>query len=117
MSAALSCHSIHAFKDQAHLLKASQPTLCYGCHTDVKPDFSKPFHHKVEEGLMSCSDCHNPHGTFQKKGLKSSAFQGCGLREVPYRDSRTVRVRASAGQDGRLHLMPLPARLARMRGC
>ncbi len=69
------CHSVHAFKEEAHLLKASQPALCYGCHTDVKPDFAKPFHHKVDEGLMNCSDCHNPHGTFQKKGLKSSTFQ------------------------------------------
>ena len=41
----------------------------------MKPDFSKPFHHKVDEGLMNCSDCHNPHGTFLKKGLKSSTFQ------------------------------------------
>ncbi len=66
------CHSVHNFKEEAHLLKASQPTLCYGCHTDVKPDFAKPFHHKVDEGLMNCSDCHNPHGTFQKKGLKTA---------------------------------------------
>ncbi len=68
----LNCHSIHKFEDSAHLLKASQPKLCYGCHTDIKPDFSQPFHHKVDEGLMSCSDCHNPHGTFQKKGLKTA---------------------------------------------
>ena len=60
----LNCHGVHTFKEESHLLKASQPTLCYGCHTDVKPDFAKPFHHKVDEGLMTCSDCHNPHGTF-----------------------------------------------------
>lgn len=68
----LGCHSVHKFAE-AKLLKVSQPSLCYGCHTDIKPDFSKPFHHKVNEGLMGCSDCHNPHGTFEKKGLQTAA--------------------------------------------
>ena len=67
-----SCHSIHAFKDEEHLLKISQPKLCYTCHTDIKPAFAQPFHHKVDEGLVSCSDCHNPHGTFKQKQLRSS---------------------------------------------
>ena len=26
-------------------------------------DFAKPYHHRVNEGLVQCSDCHNPHGT------------------------------------------------------
>jgi DmsE family decaheme c-type cytochrome len=73
------CHSVHAGADDVqareHLLKAAQPTLCYQCHTDIKPQFAMPFHHKVEEGLMQCSDCHDPHGTFEKKGLKSASQQ------------------------------------------
>ena len=61
----LSCHSVHKSKTEEHLLSQAQPTLCYSCHTDIKPAFSQPFHHKVDEGMMTCSDCHNPHGTFQ----------------------------------------------------
>jgi DmsE family decaheme c-type cytochrome len=67
-----SCHSVHAAEGEASLLKVSQPKLCYTCHTDVKPAFSQPFHHKVDEGLINCSDCHDPHGTFKDKGLHSS---------------------------------------------
>jgi DmsE family decaheme c-type cytochrome len=67
------CHSIHKSEAPLHLLKVSQPNLCYTCHSDVKPDFSKPFHHKVEEGVMGCNDCHDPHGSFQKKGLKTAS--------------------------------------------
>jgi DmsE family decaheme c-type cytochrome len=70
-----SCHSVHSFKSEESLLKVSQPTLCYTCHTDVKPAFAQPFHHRVDEGLMKCSDCHDPHGTFQDKQLKSTADQ------------------------------------------
>jgi DmsE family decaheme c-type cytochrome len=70
----LGCHDIHGSKEE-DLLKAPQPTLCYQCHTDVKPQFSMPFHHKVNEGLVQCSDCHDPHGTFEKKALRSAAQQ------------------------------------------
>jgi DmsE family decaheme c-type cytochrome len=70
-----SCHSIHSFETEASLLKVSQPKLCYTCHTDVKPAFAQPFHHRVDEGLMTCSDCHDPHGTFEDKHLKSTADQ------------------------------------------
>jgi DmsE family decaheme c-type cytochrome len=73
------CHSIHAGSEEPqareHLLKVAQPSLCYQCHTDIKPQFGMPFHHKVDEGLMTCSDCHDPHGTFEKKNLKSSTQQ------------------------------------------
>jgi len=69
----INCHSIHKSEDQALLLKQPQPTLCYTCHKDVKPAFSKPFHHKVNEGLMQCTDCHDPHGTFQKSMTHSAA--------------------------------------------
>jgi len=69
----IGCHSIHVGEDKERLLKVSQPNLCFQCHTDVKPQFNMPFHHKVEEGLVKCSDCHDPHGTFNKKNLRSSS--------------------------------------------
>jgi DmsE family decaheme c-type cytochrome len=56
-------------------LKVAQPQLCFSCHLDVKPDFSKPFHHKVNEGLVSCSNCHNPHGGFLTHQLRATAAQ------------------------------------------
>jgi DmsE family decaheme c-type cytochrome len=45
------------------LLVNKQPQLCYGCHTQTKADFAKPYRHRVNEGLIQCSDCHNTHGT------------------------------------------------------
>jgi predicted CXXCH cytochrome family protein len=50
-----------------HMLRGSEPQLCISCHGEVKPDFNKSFHHKVLEGMMKCSDCHNPHGGFELK--------------------------------------------------
>jgi DmsE family decaheme c-type cytochrome len=65
------CHSVHASTDREQLLKAAQPMLCFQCHTDEKPQFDMPTHHKVNEGLIKCSDCHDVHGTFEKSNLRS----------------------------------------------
>lgn len=59
----LDCHSPHHAQQKEFLLVRKQPDLCYGCHTTEKADFAKPFHHRVNEGLVQCNDCHNPHGT------------------------------------------------------
>ena len=71
----VSCHSVHSSETEAALLKASQPKLCYQCHTDVKPAFALPFHHRVDEGLIKCTDCHDPHGTFNDRQLMTTADQ------------------------------------------
>ena len=70
-----SCHSIHAAKERADLLLAGSPQLCYQCHTEVKAEFGRPFRHRVNEGLVGCSDCHNEHGGFQPHQLRASAEQ------------------------------------------
>ena len=69
-----SCHSVHNSQSEgASLLKVAQTRLCFQCHTDVKPAFSQPFHHRVEEGLVKCSDCHDVHGGFEAKNLRATA--------------------------------------------
>lgn len=66
------CHSSHEPKRTEFLLKDSEPNMCYQCHADQKASFAKPFHHKVPEGGMKCSDCHNQHGGFMGKSLRNS---------------------------------------------
>lgn len=52
------------------MLKQNETQLCIGCHSETKAQFAKPFHHKVLEGTMKCSDCHNAHGGFETKQTK-----------------------------------------------
>lgn len=52
------------------MLKQGEPQLCLGCHAETKAQFAKPFHHKVLEGTMKCTDCHNAHGGFETKQTK-----------------------------------------------
>ncbi|HEX2327271.1 MAG TPA: DmsE family decaheme c-type cytochrome [Candidatus Angelobacter sp.] len=69
------CHSVHHPQEVRQLLTKAQPQLCYSCHLEVKPEFSRPFHHKVNEGLLVCSNCHNPHGGFLTHQLRATAAQ------------------------------------------
>ncbi len=71
----VSCHSPHHAKEKQGLLTLKQPELCYSCHTETKQDFSRPFRHRVDQGLVQCSDCHNPHGGFLTKQLRATAAQ------------------------------------------
>ncbi|MFM9904314.1 MAG: DmsE family decaheme c-type cytochrome [Pyrinomonadaceae bacterium] len=52
------------------MLKSNEQQLCITCHSEVKSHFNKPFRHKVMEGVMKCSDCHNAHGGFESKQAK-----------------------------------------------
>ena len=58
------CHSIHKSPVPKFLLAKRQTDLCYGCHADTRAQFSMPFKHRVNEGVVNCTDCHNPHGAF-----------------------------------------------------
>jgi DmsE family decaheme c-type cytochrome len=68
------CHSVHHSRRE-FLLVAKQPGLCFSCHAEQKSDFQKPFHHRVEEGLIKCSDCHNAHGTDLERQLRATPDQ------------------------------------------
>jgi DmsE family decaheme c-type cytochrome len=70
-----SCHSQHHAETHQFLLKKSQPELCYTCHLQQKAQFDMPFHHRVNEGLIKCSDCHNVHGTVGPKQVRTSSTQ------------------------------------------
>jgi len=73
----IACHSPHhAAPGQGEfMLTKAQPELCYSCHLNKKPEFDMPFHHRVNEHLVLCTDCHNPHGTVEAKQVRTSAAQ------------------------------------------
>jgi DmsE family decaheme c-type cytochrome len=59
----IACHSQHHATTKEYLLVKAQPELCYSCHLQQKSQFNMPFRHRVNEGLIRCTDCHNQHGT------------------------------------------------------
>lgn len=64
------CHSVHNPKsEKAQLKTAKIEQTCESCHLQIKAQIQKTSHHPVREGLMTCADCHNPHGTSTPKML------------------------------------------------
>jgi len=61
------------------LLVKPELQLCITCHNETRAQFLKPFHHRVLEGVMKCSDCHNQHGGFEPKQVRlaAGADQAC----------------------------------------
>jgi len=57
------CHSIHKAATPKFLLAKVQKDLCYTCHASERAQFEMPSKHRVNEGVVQCSDCHNPHGS------------------------------------------------------
>jgi len=68
----LDCHNPHRPKEARALLVQAQPELCYGCHAETRAEFARPYRHRVNEGLLKCSDCHDVHGTATLRQVRST---------------------------------------------
>lgn len=63
------CHSMHMGRVGENLLKGKGPEACFGCHRNIKAQTNKQSHHPIREGKVKCTDCHNPHGSFDIKAM------------------------------------------------
>jgi len=53
-------------------LKKQQPELCLGCHQMRRAQLQRSSHMPYREGKVTCTSCHNPHGTPNPKQLTHS---------------------------------------------
>jgi DmsE family decaheme c-type cytochrome len=59
-----SCHSVHNSGDAATPLpRTSSNQLCANCHPTERAETLRPFAHRIDDNLMQCTDCHQPHGS------------------------------------------------------
>jgi DmsE family decaheme c-type cytochrome len=72
-----SCHQIHNAKDKAKD-KTAQAEVCFSCHKEQRVQYNRPSRHPIPEGKVTCSDCHNPHGSSGPKMMvRDSVVETC----------------------------------------
>jgi DmsE family decaheme c-type cytochrome len=65
------CHSVHSpVAEKAQLKAADEFALCGTCHKVQVQKTQRTSHMPLREGKMTCSSCHNPHGSTNVKLLK-----------------------------------------------
>lgn len=79
--ACTSCHRVHQPGAES-LVARKAGTInqqCAQCHLDTWAAFQRPHAHKLPQSAMSCTDCHNPHGSVLLKQVRtfSSNEPGC----------------------------------------
>ena len=65
------CHSVHSAKGEPQLVARNQMTLCATCHRNVTNKQHRFNHMPVREGALTCSSCHNVHGSTNVKLLRA----------------------------------------------
>jgi DmsE family decaheme c-type cytochrome len=69
--ACTSCHKImEAVPARAQLAKATEIETCGTCHLQKRAQQMRSSHMPLREGKMTCTSCHNPHGTATPALLK-----------------------------------------------
>lgn len=69
------CHKVHQKKTLAHKIDGTKS--CYGCHEDVFAQFKLNERHRLQEGILQCTTCHNPHEPALRERLAGFKHEAC----------------------------------------
>ena len=71
------CHIIHQERAKPALLKTSAANNCLTCHQDVFAQFQLNERHRLQEGILSCATCHDPHEPSSMGRLGGFKHESC----------------------------------------
>jgi DmsE family decaheme c-type cytochrome len=69
------CHTVMKEVSRKHNLKtAFEADTCFQCHKDRRAQMARSSHMPLREGKMTCTDCHQPHGTATEGLLREASI-------------------------------------------
>jgi DmsE family decaheme c-type cytochrome len=72
--ACTNCHSVMKNVSRKHNLKtAVAAETCFQCHKLQQAQIQYSSHMPIREGKITCTDCHNPHGSITEKLLRQAS--------------------------------------------
>jgi DmsE family decaheme c-type cytochrome len=75
-SRGLACTNCHVVMDKIspkfNLAQSTAMDTCFQCHKDRRAQLYRSSHMPLREGKVTCTDCHNPHGSTYDKLLKTA---------------------------------------------
>jgi DmsE family decaheme c-type cytochrome len=73
--ACTNCHQIMEKVSVKHqLIKSTELETCFQCHKDRRAQMFRASVHPLASGNMTCSSCHNPHGSATDKLLREASI-------------------------------------------
>jgi DmsE family decaheme c-type cytochrome len=70
-----SCHKVMGNgSGKGQFVKGTEMETCAQCHLQRRAQLMRSSHMPLREGKMTCSDCHNPHGSATEKQLKARSI-------------------------------------------
>jgi DmsE family decaheme c-type cytochrome len=72
--ACTNCHRVmENISERSQLAKATEIETCGQCHLERRAQLMRSSHMPLREGKMTCTNCHNPHGTVTESLLKANS--------------------------------------------
>lgn len=73
--ACTNCHTImRSVSAKFQLKTVYEPETCFQCHKDRRAQMARSSHMPMREGKITCTDCHQPHGTANEAMLRTATI-------------------------------------------
>jgi DmsE family decaheme c-type cytochrome len=75
--AAMDCTKCHSIHKKGHSMAALKTKMCAGCHEEVVAQFRLNERHRLQEGILECTTCHDVHGPAIRQRLAGFKHEAC----------------------------------------